>query len=547
MYFTSLKIANFTSKSNIHSFQSYLLYSYIDPIHEKDDVPGAIDLWNALSRDTEMGNKDTMWKVWKITQVSSLGIAGTESTSKGLVYGAGSSTGKVPNLKIPNLTWVPAPEESNDLFEEARERIMERSEIDRWYDGVIMGLATFAFAAMYTIVRYHVNVNGSEPTAQIPMYLLDKAFAWTGLWMMVVSPFAGNILAISSLMGRFGSLGFMDKMVTLFSIVIMIIPTVLFSPCYVLWIVMRNMYFMLRGGVTPLYLGQHSAKDKGSFYLKSSLVDMVTLKSESGCVGFAYALIHSFIGLVVCDVSYKSYWFDKVTGRLVWNMELCMTTGCISTVILWAVTMRSLFGAASWIRLKPLYSYASPIGMWFAVVHVMAYGAKGWYKLFNTDYHNGQMSITFVSSMFPACVLMVHHLFGVFGTNKNISDITLWRHSLTNIATQDFITLCQKAKNKAGQRGMSSELYAAKATVANSTNNVNLTSPELFDLIESNVQHRTKHLQQELDQIQKQLKSNAGARTELTGGRNKSKTRANDKQKKKKKKKEPPMHTAKAA
>ena len=101
MYFTSLKIANFTSKSTIHSFQSCLLYSYIDPIHEKDDVPGAIDLWNALSRDTEMDNKDTMWKVWKITQVGSLGIAGTESTSKGLVYGAGSSTGKFQTSRFP--------------------------------------------------------------------------------------------------------------------------------------------------------------------------------------------------------------------------------------------------------------------------------------------------------------------------------------------------------------------------------------------------------------------------------------------------------------
>jgi hypothetical protein len=42
------------------------------------------------------------------------------------------------------------------------------------------------------------NVNGVEPHANKPMYLLDKAFAWTGLWMMVVSPFAGNLLSLLS-------------------------------------------------------------------------------------------------------------------------------------------------------------------------------------------------------------------------------------------------------------------------------------------------------------------------------------------------------------
>lgn len=31
------------------------------------------------------------------------------------------------------------------------------------------------------------------------MYLLDKAFAWTGLWMVVMSPFAGNILTLASI------------------------------------------------------------------------------------------------------------------------------------------------------------------------------------------------------------------------------------------------------------------------------------------------------------------------------------------------------------
>lgn len=179
-------------------------------------------------------------------------------------------------------------------------------------------------------------------------------------------------------------------------------------------------------------------------YLKSTLVDMVSLKGETGCVGFAHALIHSFIGLVVCDVSYKGYWFNTVTGRLNWNMELCMVTGCVSTVILGAVALRSLFGHASWIRLKPLYAYASPAGMWFAVVHIMAFGVKGWNTLFNKDYHNGQMSITFVSSMYPTCVLMVYHLFGTFGTKKKGKTIHMWSHSLTNLASAKFLYLKER-------------------------------------------------------------------------------------------------------
>ena len=76
-----------------------------------------------------------------------------------------------------------------------------------------MGLAIFAFTAMYAIVRYDVNVNGVEPHANIPMYLLDKAFAWTGLWMMVVSPFAGNLLALLSIYEKWSNIDFLQKAV----------------------------------------------------------------------------------------------------------------------------------------------------------------------------------------------------------------------------------------------------------------------------------------------------------------------------------------------
>lgn len=173
---------------------------------------------------------------------------------------------------------------------------------------------------------------------------------------------------------------------------------------------------------------------KGS-WLKASLVDMVNMKGETGCVGFVYALIHSFLGCIICDIAYKGYWFDPDTGRLGWRFELSMMTGYVSTGLLWVVAMRSIMGKASWIKLKPLYSYVSPIGIWFGVVHVMAFGAKGWTKLFNKNYHRGQLSITFVSSMYPAGILLAHHIMASFGTKKICAGDHLWKHSVVNIAT----------------------------------------------------------------------------------------------------------------
>ncbi len=48
-----------------------------------------------------------------------------------------------------------------------------------------------------------------------------------------------------------------------------------------------------------------------------------------------------------------------------------MTTGAVGTALLWAVATRSIMGKALWIRLKPFYSYVSPIGIWFSTVHVI--------------------------------------------------------------------------------------------------------------------------------------------------------------------------------
>jgi hypothetical protein len=61
-----------------------------------------------------------------------------------------------------------------------------------------MGFAMFFFTTMYALIRYDKSMSGSEPHANIPMYIVDKAIAWTALWMMVVSPFAGNSRPIQS-------------------------------------------------------------------------------------------------------------------------------------------------------------------------------------------------------------------------------------------------------------------------------------------------------------------------------------------------------------
>ena len=80
------------------------------------------------------------------------------------------------------------------------------------------------------------------------------------------------------------------------------------------------------------------------------------------------------------------------------------------------VQLRSILGKSSWIITKPVYKYLSPIGVIFATIHVVAFGAPGWYKLFKREYHNGQMSITFMSSMFPMSILTVWFFMKFFST-----------------------------------------------------------------------------------------------------------------------------------
>merc|ERR1712176_1100611 len=193
------------------------------------------------------------------------------------------------------------------------------------------------------------------------------------------------------------------------------------------------------------YQGQDPGNEKQQV-LKTLLIDMVSLKGETGVVGFVFALVHSFIGGIVADVAYKGKWFDLDNkGRLFWKNEFSLALGCLSTGLLWIVTMRSLYGHASWTALKPIYAYVSPIGIWCATAHVVLMGFLGWNKLFHRDTRNGQRSMTCASTMFPAAVLLVNHLMAVAGSKTRISS-HLWDHSAVNLAKRDMLGIMREAQ-----------------------------------------------------------------------------------------------------
>ena len=95
-------------------------------------------------------------------------------------------------------------------------------------------------------------------------------------------------------------------------------------------------------------------------------------------------------------------------------------------------------GKASWIRLKPLYTYVSPIAIWFSTIHVIAFAAIDFYTVFDPKYYNGMPTISFLSTMFSAAVLIVHHVMALFDTKKICSGDPLWKHSIVNVAGKEY-------------------------------------------------------------------------------------------------------------
>jgi len=91
-----------------------------------------------------------------------------------------------------------------------------------------------------------------------------------------------------------------------------------------------------------------------------------------------------------------------------------------------------------------------------------------------------------------------------------------------NAVRRIFFTSREALEERIAERKAESELAAwaesalnAKKTaaVAATIADVNLTSPEIGDLIESKVQEHTQKIQKEINRIQEELKNNSGART----------------------------------
>lgn len=243
----------------------FMDFSNPDPTHEESDVTGALHMWRNLNKDGFRRH----FKVWKITETGSLDVSGNEEPSHDYakVYGARIAQGKVPKLKITGLRWWAAETGRSDLYPEAYDRIMERSEVDCWYDGCLVAVAMTLFTCTYAICRYSEHINGSYPNSIIPLYILDKGIAWAALWMMVVSPFAGNLLAMQAIWLRWSKTGIMDKLVWIFAVIVMAFPIFEFLLTWLTWYVLRNVFFRFvprRQSSSFLYLWQEPTTDPTS-------------------------------------------------------------------------------------------------------------------------------------------------------------------------------------------------------------------------------------------------------------------------------------------
>mmetsp|Transcript_24456 Transcript_24456/g.36940 ORF Transcript_24456/g.36940 Transcript_24456/m.36940 type:complete len:375 (-) Transcript_24456:1725-2849(-) len=311
------------------------------------------------------------------------------------------------------------------MIGEALDRLMTRAEVDRWYDSIYISLGIFLTAFAYAFTRYSEWVNGSYPYTMVPLYIADKAISWTALWMIIVSPFAGNVLALGAIRSNWESCSAVDKTMYVFG-ALFVIPSVFF------FLIPWGVWFILRSLLSnALYLSQ--GKDKAFAPIKAMLVDIVSLKHESGVVGFFFVLTHAFMGALVAMPAYKSKWFDD-KGRFYGNNEVSMAFGVTAATLITAVTIRSLFGKTSWIKLKLMYNFVAPLGAFLAAMHVVLMGYSGWNKLFDYNTKKGQPSITWVSSMFPLFVLAAHVFLSIFGTKKRVGKQMIWKHSATYAA-----------------------------------------------------------------------------------------------------------------
>jgi hypothetical protein len=384
------------------------------------------------------------------------------------IYGGTSSTSsgsEVPAIQIPGIVWT-LPQQSS-LLDEVYDRLMTRSEVDRWYDASLLSLAIFIFSFTYAYTRYSEYVNGAYPDTMVPMYILDKGISWASLWMMVVCPFAGNILTMgAAIQENWSATTVMDKILVILFAVLTIIPVWLFFVPWALWCVLRHLFFMGHQYNSKSIYARQDDKP-GYSVLKASLIDMVSLKHEAGVIGFFWAFTHCMMGFIIADGAYKVKWFQE-NGRLFGNIEISLTLGVVGFTLITAVTIRSFFGSDYWMKLKPMYSIVAPLGIIMSALHVVLMGYKGWYKLFDVKYTKGHPSITFMSSIFPLVVLLVNLCLNIFGTQKRAGGQKIWKHSATNAAHFKYKKTADQCVTKGG---VPNTLHVPNYSFADNTSN----------------------------------------------------------------------------
>ena len=296
---------------------------------------------------------------------------------------------------------------------------MTRAEVERWYDAAWLSFVVYATGFGYVFTRYSQHVNGSYPDTMIPLYIADKAFGWTALWMMSVAPFAGNLLAIMNTFSGEASTNGLDTINAVVCALIMAVPVFSFIFPWITWALARSIF----------------TRWEKSISIKSMLVDLVSLKTETGVISFFFLMAHAFMGGLVA-IPYKTKWFDADNkGRYYGNYEISLACGVIAFVLVTMLTIRSLIKEGSWMKLKPIYTYVSPLAILLATFHLIFMGYKGWHKLFNPASHGGQPSPNFASSMFSLGVVGAHIFLMVLGTKKRArKGVRVEKHSAIEAA-----------------------------------------------------------------------------------------------------------------
>ena len=191
-----------------------------------------------------------------------------------------------------------------------------------------------------------------------------------------------------------------------------------------------NSHILLVGRWGDMYCSQSIIQPLHQAQPKASLVDnMVNLKGETGVVGFVYyTSVHSFLGVIL---TYKTNWFiaddgsDKeVIGRIDWQCYEALDDN-------WCFRDGTSLGSFH------AFDNGPWIAIWFITIHAVAFGAMFWYTLINPMHHKGQLSIMSVLSIFPACILLVHHLSWPCFEQRRFALVTIsgsilsWRLRLT--------------------------------------------------------------------------------------------------------------------